>query len=133
MANEGNLKPFQKGHDPRRNIKGRIPPAETKLIKHLLLKQLNMKVKVGDKMMTKMELLAHRIIDEAVRGKMSAVKLLMDRTEGKVQTQKQMGIRANPEPRKWSPQELAEFDRVARLFATEEELKEMQSKDSTKP
>lgn len=132
MANEGNLKPFQKGHDPRRNVKGRIPPAETKMFKHLLLKHLNTKVKVGDKMMTKMELMAHRIIDDAVRGKISAIKILMDRTEGKVRTQKQMGIGYSSDSREWSPSEEAEWKRLTRLFATEEELKKMDAQDSTK-
>jgi hypothetical protein len=99
MANEGNLKPFKRGFDDRRNLKGRIPPTETNELKRLLLKYANQEVKVGDKMMSRMEIMAHRLIDEAVKGKMSALKILLDRTEGKAPTHEQVMRRGDPEVR----------------------------------
>jgi hypothetical protein len=115
MANEGNLKPFKKGHDPRRNVKGRIPPMETNELKRLLLKYTNQKVKVGDRIMTKAELIAERVVDDAVRGKLSAIKLLMDRTEGKAPTQAQIMKRQQQDEEK-SRMSDAELKRLTELF-----------------
>lgn len=124
MANEGNLKPFKRGFDDRRNLKGRIPPAETNELKRLLLKYANQKIKVGDKEMTKMEVMAHQLIDDAVRGKMSALKIFLDRTEGKAPTQAQIMRRHQQEDRQLGHRKV-EDERLLNVFreADEEEKK----------
>lgn len=128
MANEGNLKPFQKGHDPRRNVKGRIPPGETNMFKHLLLKYSDEKIKVGDRMVTKMALIAERVVDDAVKGKLSSIKLLMDRTEGKAPTHAQIMSGKN-QRNKYSDYDKAEDERIIRIFKeADEEAKERERK-----
>ena len=114
MANNGNLKPFQKGHDPRRNLKGRLPPSETNQFRDLLIKYGNKEYQVGNKKIKAMHLIAERIVDDAVKGKMSALKLLIDRTEGKARTQEQMGITDRPERGRGIPD--AEMERLKSLF-----------------
>ena len=61
MSNPSSLKPFQKGHDPRRNIKGRIASSESDHFKALLMKYLNKVVDVDGTKKTMMELLAERV------------------------------------------------------------------------
>ncbi len=134
MANPGSLKPFKKGHDPRRNVKGRIskPLSESGALKKYLLKHLHKKVTVNGVQMRMMDLVAERLVDDAVRGSISALKILLDRTEGKVMTQAQMAKVRDKEERKLSAAEDKEMLRVMRLFATEEELKKLDAQDSTK-
>jgi hypothetical protein len=50
--------------------------------------------------MTKAEFIAERLVDDAVRGKMSALKIFLDRTEGKAPTQAQIIRRNNKEESK---------------------------------
>lgn len=126
MANEGNLRPFKKGHDPRRNLKGRIPPMETNELKSLLLKYANQKIKVGDKMMSKMEVMAHQVVDDAVRGKLSAIKIFINWTEGKAPTHEQIMRRYQQEERQSSHRD-AEDERIIRILneADEERKKKL--------
>ena len=69
MANPDSLRPFQKGHDPRRNLKGRIskPLNETSALKKYLLDSLHRKVTVNGRKRTFGEIIAERIVDDAGR------------------------------------------------------------------
>lgn len=116
MANPGSLKPFQKGHDPRRNVKGRIskPLNETSALKKYLLNSLNKKVMVNGVKLTLAEVIAERIVDKAVQGDIAAMKILLDRTEGKVKTQAQMGIKNKREEGGGISEK--ELERLKRIF-----------------
>jgi hypothetical protein len=119
MANPGSLKPFQKGHDPRRNLKGRIskPLSEQDELKKYMVDYMNKSVTVNGFKTTRLKIIAERIVDDAVRLNYSALKILLDRTEGKAMTQEQMA-------RKWDREERAkgsaipdkEMERLKKLF-----------------
>lgn len=119
MANPGSLKPFQKGHDPRRNLKGRIskPLSEQDELKKYMVDYMNKSVTVNGFKTTRLKIIAERIVDDAVRLNYPALKILLDRTEGKAMTQEQMA-------RKWDREERAkgsaisdkEMERLKKLF-----------------
>lgn len=113
MSNIATLKPFQKGHDPRRNIKGRLPSSEKKTFQHLLLKYLNKEVVVGKTKKTMLEVLAEKIIDDAVRGNIGAIKLVFDRIEGKVPTAAQIQGKTGGKPNgTLSTKELGRLEKI---------------------
>lgn len=118
MANPGSLKPFQKGHDPRRNLKGRIskPLTEESELKKYLIDYIHKPVTVDGVRTSRAMLIAERIVDDAVRGKISAIKILMDRTEGKVKTQAQMGIRTQRESDPRGTISEKELERLKKIF-----------------
>jgi len=84
MANTSSLKPFKKGVDPRRNLKGRpenSKSAHTKF-KELLFQALE-KHPFKNKDKTFEELLVEQGIFYALKGKFSFYKLIMDYRFGK--------------------------------------------------
>ncbi len=119
MANPGSLKPFQKGHDPRRNLKGRIskPLSEQDELKKYMVDYMNKSVTINGFKTTRLKIIAERIVDDAVRLNYPALKILLDRTEGKAMTQEQMA-------RKWDREERSgrgsisekELERLGKLF-----------------
>jgi hypothetical protein len=80
MANEQNLKPFQKGH---KLSKGKPKGAKhlSTVLKEMLAQKIPTK-KSG--MMPATELIVMGLIGRAIRGDVSAFREIMDRTEGKV-------------------------------------------------
>ena len=82
MYNTQNLKPFKKGHDPRRNLKGR-PKVEGSITREMM-KLLKQKIETSQGKMTRMELLCNILLDKAVKGNTKAVKIILDRIDGKV-------------------------------------------------
>ena len=87
MANISSLKPFKKGNDPRRNLKGRpenSKSAHTKF-KELLFQALE-KQPFKNKDKTFEELLVEQGIFYALKGKFSFYKLIMDYRFGKPRT-----------------------------------------------
>lgn len=107
MANISSLKPFKKGNDPRRNLKGRpenSKSAHTKF-KELLFEALQKKpFKNKDK--TFEDILIEQLIYQALKGKFSFYKLFMDYRFGKPKVMK------NPEPE----QPLADNDLPESVF-----------------
>ncbi len=116
MSNIKTLKPFLPGHDPRRNIKGRIskPVSETGIFKRLLLEHMQKKVIVGGEERRIMDIIVERIVNDAAKGKASAIKLILDRTEGKSPTQKALFAKMDGEERGVGGYEIPEED-MARL------------------
>lgn len=89
MANPSSLKPFRKGVDPRRNLRGR--PADSKSahtrFKELLLEALQKTpLKNSDK--TLEDIMIEQLIYYALKGKYSFYKLFMDYRFGKPGTMK---------------------------------------------
>ena len=84
MANPSSLKPFKKGNDPRRNLKGRpnnSKSAHTRF-KELLFEALQKKP-FKDKDKTLEDFMIEQLIYQAFKGKFSFYKLLMDYRFGK--------------------------------------------------
>jgi len=87
MANISSLKPFKKGADPRRNLKGRphnSKSAHTRF-KELLFAALE-KQPFKDKDKTYEDILIEQLIFYALKGKFSFYKLFMDYRFGKPKT-----------------------------------------------
>jgi len=74
-VNDQNLKPFEKGDDPRRNLEGR--PSVKKLTAALISK---LEEKDGEGYTKIME----KLISLAKAGNMKAIEVILDRVEGKV-------------------------------------------------
>lgn len=81
MANLATLKPFKKGYDPRRNIKGRVKTKD-RTFKELLLKAMKEKPFEGINQ-TLDELLLQVLIKKALAGDYKFYKLFMDYRFGK--------------------------------------------------
>ena len=84
MANPSSLKPFKKGNDPRRNLKGRPNGSKSghTRFKELFLEALQKTpLKNSDK--TLEEIMIEQLIYYALKGKYSFYKLFMDYRFGK--------------------------------------------------
>lgn len=89
MANIPSLKPFKKGADPRRNVKGRphnSKSAHTRF-KELLFEALQ-KMPIKNKDKTFEDIMIEQLIFYALKGKYSFYKMLMDYRFGKPGTAK---------------------------------------------
>lgn len=83
MANIKTLKPFQKGHDPRRNTKGR-PKGNVSSFQKILDRELAREVDIGNGRKATVEtIIMMRLISDAHKGKLSAIKLLFNYSYGK--------------------------------------------------
>lgn len=82
MANPATLKPFGKGHDPRRNLKGR-PKGSVSSFKKILERELKKESLVNGKLIPTEEALTMRLIEDARKGKPAAVNLLFKYLYGK--------------------------------------------------
>ena len=82
MGNPATLKPFGKGHDPRRNLKGR-PKGSVSSLKKILERELKKEVFVNGKMIPTEEALTMRLIEDARKGKLAAAHLLFKYLYGK--------------------------------------------------
>lgn len=86
MANLKTLKPFQKGHDPRRNTKGR-PISKWARWKDAMEKELKRKVVTpGGSEITAEIAIIMKLIENARKGDLSATKLYFDYRFGKPPT-----------------------------------------------
>lgn len=110
MANNENLKPFKKGNDPRRNLKGRLPLSETNMFKELLLRHGNKEYEVRGKKIKAIDLIAERIVHDAAKGKLGAIKIFLNRTEGEKQKQ------AASSSQKTGVLSEAALERLAKIF-----------------
>lgn len=79
MAGQDNLKPFQKGDDPRRNKGGRPKDSVTALWRRLL-SEVDGKERKGR---TRGEALFHKAYSLAMGGDVAAIRLIVERVEGK--------------------------------------------------
>ncbi len=102
MSNLATLKPFRKGHDPRRNVKGRIQSTKNKTLKTYLQEYLSKSVNTRAGKKNVAQLIAERLVDEAIKGDLRAIKFLVERTEGKAisktEMMKRKGIFEESEP-----------------------------------
>lgn len=73
----GNLKPFVKGNDPRRNLKG--PPKVLPELKDALRDKLSQ----DDKGKTKLENILDTLYKQAIKGDVRAIQEILDRFYGK--------------------------------------------------
>ena len=110
MGNINNLKPFQSGFDPRRNIKGR-PAGKT--ARNEFAEILNRKInKDSDK--TIADALVEKIIKMALDGDQQMIKMIWEYMDGKPPK-----YRGNPESERPPKRRLSEEEikRVDDLFA----------------
>lgn len=81
MSNSKTLKPFQAGHDPRRNTKGR--PRGSTDINEVVRLELEKEVLFRGTQMPAAQAIVLRFIEDACKGKSSAFNALMNRMYGK--------------------------------------------------
>ena len=81
MGNIKTLKPFQSGHDSRRNTNGR--PKGSRNVRTVLMEILKEKVVVNGKKMTLSELIVLQVATKAMKGNLQAAQIVMDRVDGK--------------------------------------------------
>jgi hypothetical protein len=104
----GNLKPFQRGHDPRRNLKGRpksLPPLDALLLDVL-----------GEGDGRPMKKIIQVITARALRGDLRCAEFLVERVYGKVKTLQEHSGSIDMMGLGLSPDELKEFSEVFRDF-----------------
>ncbi len=118
MANEGNLKPFKKGYDKRRNLEGR--PKDISDLRSLLM-DIASKENNGQ---TVMEAIIVSIANQAMKGNLKAGQIIMDYLYGKP-TQKteivgQIETNSNSiDLKKLTLDELRELERIATKINTD--------------
>lgn len=86
MANIQSLKPFQSGHDPRRNVNGR--PKGSHNISTTLKMLLKRKVATGEGFTTLEQAFVDTIIKKAMRGDTKMIRLIWETVDGKPPRQK---------------------------------------------
>lgn len=86
MSNIASLKPFQSGHDPRRNTKGR--PKGSGNISNAVKKLLQKEVGEGENKKKLEELLIESVIKRALKGDTAMIKLIWEYSDGKPARQK---------------------------------------------
>lgn len=130
MANPGSLKPFQKGHDPRRNLKGRIskPLSEQDELKKYMVDYMNKSVTINGFKTTRLKIIAERIVDDAVRLNYPAIRILLDRTEGKVRPQPRGTRDSEYDPKE--DKKLQAF--IERMKEWDKEAEELKKKEASK-
>jgi hypothetical protein len=110
MSNLNNLKPFQSGFDPRRNLNGR-PPGQpmSSQFQEILSKRIT-----SDKDKTIADALVEKIIRMALDGDQRMIKLIWEYMDGKPPK-----YRGDPEPERPPKRELSEEEikRIDDLFA----------------
>lgn len=117
MSNLATLKPFRKGHDPRRNVKGRIQSTKDKTLNTYLKEYMTRTVKTSDGKKMVAQLIAERVVNEALKGDLRAIKFLIERIDGKAISKSEMmrlkGMSYDEEPeRVITPEEEEELDRI---------------------
>lgn len=91
MANPKSLKPFAKGSDPRRNLKGR-PSAMLPELIDLLAMSLNKESTNGK---TQAQMIIEAMVAKARKGDVRAAEFLVDRGYGKAIQPIAMEVRGN--------------------------------------
>lgn len=86
MANIQSLKPFQPGHDPRRNVNRR--PKGSHNISTALKMMLKRKVTAGEGFTTLEKVFVDTIIKKAMRGDTKMIRLIRETVDGKPRRQK---------------------------------------------
>lgn len=87
MSNIESLKPFQPGHDPRRNMNGR--PKGSGNVRNVLIKLLEREVGEGEDKTTMQTLLLEKILNKAiVKGDNAMIRLIWEYLDGKPPRQK---------------------------------------------
>jgi hypothetical protein len=83
MANPKTLKPFQKGYDPRRNLKGRPKGAKSfSTLFEKAVKEINKSLKLGKEPDAVQIEIVKRGIAQALKGNYSFYKDILDRLYG---------------------------------------------------
>ena len=121
MSNINNLKPFQSGYDPRRNLNGR--PVGSKNMRSRFDDILQRKINdTSDK--TIQDVLVEKIIKMALDGNFQMIKLIWEYQDGKPPK-----WRGDPEPERPPKRELSEEEirRIDELFAPKPWPKEERS------
>lgn len=96
MANIQSLKPFQSGHDPRRNVNGR--PRGSRNISTTLKEMLKRKVATNEGFTTLEKVFIDTIIKKAVRGDTKMIRLIWETVDGKPRRQKSIPPSKRPLP-----------------------------------
>lgn len=134
MSNIQSLRPFSKGHDPRRNTKGRPKGAisPNRQFREMLISALLEKVDGKD--MDKAEYLARTIIKKAFQGNTRAVKLIFEYIDGKPPTyeEKQREIRREMYQHEGKEFTDAQLLKIAKRIIRDSK-KETQGKSEEKP
>lgn len=117
MSNLATLKPFRKGHDPRRNVKGRIQSTKDKTLNTYLKEYLSKSVNTPNGKKVMAQLIAERVMNDALKGDLRAIKFVIERIDGKAISKSEMmrlrGMSYDQEPeRVITPEEEAELDRI---------------------
>lgn len=80
MANDQNLKPFVKGYDPRRNLKGR--PVDTFSIKTIVKEILeSYEEEIGSKKVNGYEMIAIKLVQKSVSGDLGSIRAIINLLE----------------------------------------------------
>lgn len=116
MSNLATLKPFRKGHDPRRNVKGRIQSTKNKTLNTYLQEYLSKSVNTPTGKKKVVQLIAERVVHEALKGDLKAIKFVIERVNGKAISKSEMmrlkGVSYDEEPERIiTPEEEQELDR----------------------
>lgn len=114
MSNLATLKPFRKGHDPRRNVKGRIQSTKDKTIRTYLQEYMNKSVNTSAGKKKFGQLIAERVMNSALKGDLRAIKFIFERIDGKPMTKEEV-MRRDAIFYKQEPEEVLTEERIAEL------------------
>lgn len=89
MSNLSTLKPFKKGADDRRNLKGRpVGSTQEQMFRKTLTKLLSKELKLKGFDGTNQEAMVQAIINKAIKGSVAAFNAITNITDGKPAQQK---------------------------------------------
>lgn len=114
MSNLATLKPFRKGHDPRRNVKGRIQSTKDKTIRTYLQEYMNKSVNTSAGKKKFGQLIAERVMNSALKGDLRAIKFIFERIDGKPMTKEEV-MRRDAIFYKQEPEEVLTEEKIAEL------------------
>ncbi len=125
MANEGNLRPFKKGSDPRRNLKGRPIGATT--FNTLLHKAMMKEVKTSEGIMPGYAVVMNRLMDKAIKGDVRSIRLILDIVDGPLKKSGKMRKeRPSDDPYFQELEKKRMMDHIKMVFGPEEPKKPAQ-------
>jgi hypothetical protein len=110
MGNIKTLKPFQSGHDPRRNTKGR--PKGSKNWRTIFMKVLGKEIEVNGRKIRVDQAIVERVVRMAAKGNLKAMSMVIDRVDGKVPETVEVPTPFVPQEKvEYTPEEQADFEK----------------------